>query len=205
MNINRIIIGISLALACIFIYVYSDPKYLYWLACGAVIYDSIYTSLIHRKRILGLCMSSMLVFNYYGYKLHDSKPIEVILILFIGQLSDVYQFMVGRSVGRNYIGWISPRKTYEGYVGGLLMTYLTFIPVYHMLIPGVVVFSHNIIVDITLIYVMGVIGGLISSLIKRLNNIKDYSNLLSSHGGWIDRMDSVIIALIYCILMTHSI
>jgi phosphatidate cytidylyltransferase len=132
---------------------------------------------------------------YYLYVYYDK--FIVLSIVAITQASDIYQYIVGYCctytnlgfiIGNNKIGGISKNKTYQGYVGGFILTYLTFIYFYdYVYISG--------------IYFLGISGGLISSYFKRQQGIKDYSNLLGPHGGWIDRTDSIILPAIFAFFL----
>ena len=86
--------------------------------------------------------------------------------------------------GKNKIGWISPNKTYEGYIGG----YIGILIIYFIK-------SYNFI-DLNLIYFFGIFGDLFFSYIKRKIGIKDYSEILLSHGGVLDRLDAFFIAIL---------
>ena len=114
---------------------------------------------------------------------------DILLILSMIIVSDVFQEFSGKIFGKNKIGWISPNKTYEGYIGvyiGMLLFYF----IYNHISKTPMNF-----IFINIIYVAGIVGDLFFSLIKRNYNIKDYSNLLLSHGGVLDRLDSFIFAI----------
>ena len=120
----------------------------------------------------------------------------IIWIIFItAWLSDTAAFAVGKRFGRNkLIPQISPKKTVEGAIGGLLGS------VVFNLIFGLVC-SNGFDLDVNfgaltlLALIAGVLsqlGDLTASCIKREHNIKDFSNLLPGHGGILDRFDSVL-------------
>jgi phosphatidate cytidylyltransferase len=75
--------------------------------------------------------------------------------------------------------FISPKKTLIGYLGGLITLSIHFF------------FDYNIKL-IFMLYISGCFGDLFASYFKRVKNIKDYSNYLGSHGGFLDRFDAVI-------------
>ena len=147
----------------------------------AVVYDATYMwkKLSVNKLIVITFFVTLIIFNYYLKQCYHDNPGHIIQIIVVSQTSDIYQYVAGKCFGRNKIGWISPNKTLEGYAIGYFLTIFTLLPIYD---------GSNI----TSIYVLGVLGGLISSLFKRIVGIKDYSNLLGPHGGWTDRIDSII-------------
>ena len=119
------------------------------------------------------------------------------LLVFIGAwVSDVGAYFVGSFIGKHkLIPEVSPKKTVEGSLGGILMASLVSV-IYGFLIetisdtldPNYVVLA----VAGALLAVVSQIGDLIASLIKREYGIKDYSNLMPGHGGVVDRFDSVM-------------
>lgn len=130
----------------------------------------------------------MLSINAWIYYLYTYDKLIVISIIVITQSSDIYQYVVGYLVGKNKIGSVSKNKTYEGYIGGFVLTYLSFIYFYKC-------------TYIMIIYLLGIAGGLASSYFKRQQGIKDYSNLLGPHGGWIDRTDSIVLPAIFALAL----
>lgn len=112
------------------------------------------------------------------------KVNELIFVLIIVIISDVFQEFSGKYFGKNKIGWISPNKTYEGYIGGYIGILILFF-----------IKSYNFI-DLNLIYIFGIIGDLFFSYIKRKIGIKDYSEILLSHGGVLDRLDAFFISVL---------
>jgi phosphatidate cytidylyltransferase len=117
---------------------------------------------------------------------------NVLLIAFlviVVQISDVLQYVSGKLLGRTRIApKLSPSKTVEGLVGGALsatligaaLSWMTpFTPLQAALLSLIIV-------------MMGFFGGLVMSAIKRDRGVKDWSHLIAGHGGFIDRLDSVV-------------
>ncbi len=120
------------------------------------------------------------------------------LLAFLGPwMSDSAAYFCGRALGRHkLIPDVSPKKTVEGSIGGILFTGIAFV-VYGIftvlkdsngVLPYVIFFFVGVIVS-----VVSQIGDLIASLIKRKYGIKDYGKLFPGHGGVMDRFDSVLI------------
>lgn len=113
----------------------------------------------------------------------------IAFLVVVVQSSDVLQYVWGRLAGRTKIApHLSPSKTVEGFLGGALsatavgamLSWMTpFTPLQAALLSFIVV-------------VMGFLGGLVMSAIKRDRGVKDWGHLIAGHGGFIDRLDSVI-------------
>jgi phosphatidate cytidylyltransferase len=117
---------------------------------------------------------------------------NVLLIAFlvvVVQGSDVCQYIWGKLFGRRKIApTLSPSKTWEGFVGGALSAILIGAAL-SWLTPFSVVQAGGMAL---VIVVMGFFGGLVMSAIKRDRGVKDWGHLIAGHGGFIDRLDSVI-------------
>ena len=107
---------------------------------------------------------------------------------------DSFSYFTGNLFGKNYIfKSISPKKTLEGYLGGVFFTNAFFISYIYF-----VNFNFEFTSSITLlnlIIFISIIGDLIESFFKRKNNIKDSSKFLPGHGGYFDRFDSFIASI----------
>jgi phosphatidate cytidylyltransferase len=119
---------------------------------------------------------------------------NVLLIAFlvvVVQGSDVAQYIWGKLLGRRKIAPnLSPSKTVEGFAGGALTATLLGAGL-SWLTP----FSPLQAAGMALVIVlMGFFGGLVMSAIKRDRGVKDWGSLIPGHGGFIDRLDSVIFA-----------
>ncbi|HEV7258073.1 MAG TPA: phosphatidate cytidylyltransferase [Bosea sp. (in: a-proteobacteria)] len=110
-------------------------------------------------------------------------------LVIVVQMSDVLQYVWGKLVGRTKIApKLSPSKTVEGFVGGALSATavgaaLSWMTPFSMLQSA---FLSLVIV------LMGFFGGLVMSAIKRDRGVKDWGHLIAGHGGFIDRLDSVV-------------
>jgi phosphatidate cytidylyltransferase len=117
---------------------------------------------------------------------------NVLLIAFlivVVQLSDVLQYVWGKLLGRRKIApSLSPSKTAEGFVGGVASATLVGAGLAWMTPFGVLA-SAGLALMIAL---LGFLGGLVMSAIKRDRGIKDWGHLIEGHGGFIDRLDSVV-------------
>jgi phosphatidate cytidylyltransferase len=115
--------------------------------------------------------------------------------------NDTGAYMVGMSLGRHRLfERISPKKSWEGFFGGLLIAALI-----SLLLPrwlGVTDITGWIIISV-IISTTGTLGDLIESMLKRSTGVKDSGTILPGHGGFLDRFDSVIISfpLVYLYIM----
>lgn len=113
--------------------------------------------------------------------------------------SDVGAYCFGMVLGQKV--WpakmcpeISPKKSWAGFIGGLLTSLLTAWILYSTPLLGSRPLLH-VLVMAALIHVSGVLGDLFESLWKRHFGIKDSSNILPGHGGLLDRFDSSLFAI----------
>ena len=132
---------------------------------------------------------AILTLDIEGFE--DKKLLLMIFLILVVQSSDVLQYVWGKLFGKHKIApKLSPSKTVEGFVGGVvsasvlggLLYWLTpFNPVQAVLMS-------------LLICIMGFLGGLVMSAMKRSMGVKDWGNMISGHGGMLDRMDSLCFA-----------
>ncbi len=137
------------------------------------------------------CLSytpALLMLNIPGY----GRPAKLMLYLvLVDQLSDVMQYVWGKMLGQHKIApVVSPNKTWEGFVGGVLSATAIGTALWWMT-PFTPVVAAAVSLTITL---MGFAGGLTMSAIKRDRGVKDYGTLIKGHGGILDRMDSMCFA-----------
>lgn len=117
--------------------------------------------------------------------------ILIAYLIFVVQLSDVMQYVWGKLVGRTKVAPnLSPSKTWEGLIGGAFTASAVGTALYWMT-PFSPLEAAGMCLLITL---MGFFGGLVMSAIKRDRGIKDWGHLIAGHGGFLDRLDSVIFA-----------
>lgn len=116
----------------------------------------------------------------------------ILLLLAVIVVSDSAQYYTGRAVGKRPLSpTISPKKTVEGAIGGVAFGTLA------MAIGGHYVFDSPLWILTLLgasISLLGIVGDLFESLLKRSAGVKDSSNLIPGHGGVLDRIDSWLFA-----------
>jgi len=106
--------------------------------------------------------------------------------------SDSFAYLIGKNFGkRKLLQRISPNKTIAGFIGGFVACVIASIVIAQYF--TVLSLTQWIVISI-LISIFGVLGDLIESMFKRQAGIKDSSNLIPGHGGFLDRFDSVIFA-----------
>lgn len=154
-------------------------------------------SVFSRHKVLD-SMVTFIGFLYIPFCLYHILKIDagfampyIWLPFIISVSSDTFAYVVGKLIGKHQlIPAISPGKTIEGSMGGILFT-MIFTPLYCFLfIPDMV------LVSIPLAFIGSIlaqIGDLIASRIKRDCDIKDFGKLIPGHGGIVDRLDSLLI------------
>jgi phosphatidate cytidylyltransferase len=115
----------------------------------------------------------------------------VFFALFTTFASDTTAFFVGRALGRHKLAPnISPGKTWEGTIAGVFGAIIASL-LFTLLIP--ISYAQAIVLGI-LVSIFGQLGDLVESLLKRNMGVKDSGRLIPGHGGFLDRIDSVVFA-----------
>lgn len=113
----------------------------------------------------------------------------VLYLVFLTQFNDVAQYIWGKLLGRHKIlPKVSPKKTWEGFLGGLLTTTVLAFLLADLLTP--LSYYHGIAAGL-IISLGGFIGDVTISALKRDIGVKDSGSLLPGHGGILDRIDSL--------------
>ncbi len=141
--------------------------------------------------VMLLCIIMTLFNNYYSVNKY-----LLVYLLCITIMTDTFALFTGMLIGRHkLLEVVSPKKTWEGFFGGCFFG--TFIPtcLYVTIINSNVNLPLIILVTLSL-SIVGQIGDLFFSSVKRYFGKKDFSNLIPEHGGVLDRLDSIIFVLL---------
>ena len=124
----------------------------------------------------------------------------ILYLLLITTITDTFALLTGMLVGNHKLTDISPKKTIEGSIGGTLMGTIVATAFYFTVINSSCSLVLLILVTCGL-SVVGQIGDLVFSAIKRYYDVKDFSNLIPGHGGILDRFDSLIFVILAFIII----
>ena len=131
---------------------------------------------------------------------------KLILVFIVSWVCDAMAYVVGSLFGKHkLIPEISPKKTVEGAIGGIVSAVAAFMLyglILDLAIPSIEVNYIVLAVFGLVLAVVSQLGDLIASLIKREHNIKDYGNLLPGHGGIMDRFDSIMAVSTILLILT---
>lgn len=130
----------------------------------------------------------------------DRGYIIPMLIIFSIWINDTMAYIVGSLIGRTPLSKISPKKTWEGTVGGAILSVITITfflqPVLHWkYLLGISIISS----------VAGTFGDLLESKLKRMAGVKDSGQIMPGHGGFMDRFDSLLLATPFVWLFIHFV
>ncbi|MDR0865964.1 MAG: phosphatidate cytidylyltransferase [Candidatus Symbiothrix sp.] len=167
----------------------------------AALYEKQQDPIIHIAYIfLGQCYIALplSLLNLIAFRTNEAGtvsyyPVLVLALFVFIWISDTGAYIVGMLLGKHRLfERISPKKTWEGFFGGLVFTvassfvfahFVPEIPYYHWIGISVVV------------VLFGVWGDLVESLMKRTLEIKDSGKAIPGHGGFLDRLDSLLLAV----------
>lgn len=151
-------------------------------------------SLIGIILLIGISFNAILFIRGFSLKYFA-------LVVLIPVLTDTFAQIFGGLLGSHKLTKISPNKTWEGAIfGSLLSTFICSVIYYNF------IGNASLGVAVCLIFIMtvaGQLGDLFFSYIKRINGVKDFSNLIPGHGGVLDRIDSFIFVVITFILLCN--
>jgi len=141
--------------------------------------------------IFGMIYIPLLTSHFIMLRKLDSGIQWILLVLIIGIIGDTVALYVGKSLGkRKLIELVSPGKTVEGTIGLIAGATIAACLFGYFLMPGIAI-GHFLILGFVG-GIIGQLGDLCESAIKRNYGRKDASSLLPGHGGLMDRMDSLI-------------
>ena len=133
-------------------------------------------------------VAPILIIYIIKTELNNGKNLLTFLFLIVG-INDVFAYLIGNKIGKIKALKISPNKTIEGFLGGIVAC---------VIIGPLIIKFLNINLEINsfllslLISIFGIIGDLLESYLKRKFNKKDSGTILMSHGGILDRVDSIL-------------
>ncbi len=132
-------------------------------------------------------LKSFMTNTYFG-----SWTFSIPLILIVSiWVNDTMAYLVGSVIGKTPLSPISPNKTWEGTIAGIILSVLIVSKVMAMIVP----IQEKYIFYISLIAsIAGNFGDLLESKLKRLAGVKDSGSMMPGHGGFLDRFDSILFA-----------
>ncbi len=123
-----------------------------------------------------------------------SNKITVIFLLIICSSTDIGGYVFGKVIGGKKFTKISPNKTYSGILGSFIFA-SSFGCTFFILFKNYILIQYNIFVMIFIVSILSQIGDLLISFLKRKAKMKDTGSILPGHGGILDRVDGILLAL----------
>jgi len=143
---------------------------------------------------------ALLLFMRVGnHIMYDDVALKVIPcgIIFSIWINDTMAYIVGSFIGKTPLSKISPKKTWEGTIGGALLCIITISIIGNA--TGFYNYKNWIVIALCCAF-FGTLGDLLESKLKRMANVKDSGTLMPGHGGFLDRFDSLLVAITFVAL-----
>tara|TARA_B100000035_G_scaffold302047_1_gene299251 strand:+ start:459 stop:1088 length:630 start_codon:yes stop_codon:yes gene_type:complete len=152
-------------------------------------------------RLLGIIF---LFFSFYSAFEFGENYKDFLFIMTICIFTDLGGYIFGKIFKGPKLTKISPKKTYAGVFGGLILSFVTGFIFWHYVDNGRILPDEEIIILIFILFIslISQIGDLIISYFKRKAKLKDTGKILPGHGGLLDRIDGMIFAFPFCYLIT---
>lgn len=144
--------------------------------------------------LLYISLSLALLIDLRNHWIEENYQLNLViplLIIFTLWVNDTMAYLVGSLIGKTPFSPISPKKTWEGTVGGILLAVAVMTLLAYL--TGKLPLVHTAIMAF-LISVCGTYGDLFESKLKRLAGVKDSGHIMPGHGGFLDRFDSLLFA-----------
>ncbi len=163
------------------------------IKCFVFLYDDKNTKIDYFSKfayLIGYIILPFIIITKIPFGLNGYDPKILISIFILIWTNDTFAYLVGKSTGKHKLfERISPKKTVEGFIGGIIFTVIASYFVSKYFIEA----STSIWIIVALIVgVFGTIGDLVESKFKRIAGVKDSGKIMPGHGGILDRLDSVI-------------
>ncbi|MDP9229922.1 MAG: phosphatidate cytidylyltransferase [Bacteroidota bacterium] len=158
-----------------------------------------FLGLIYISLSWGLMMdlNNNLLFTQYNNAFILTVPFLPLFIIVCMWINDTMAYIVGSFIGKTILSKISPNKTWEGTIGGILLCVLVA-----GFLVGKVFQSFEFLIAAYQFYIIaaiaaiaGTFGDLLQSKLKRMAGVKDSGHIMPGHGGFLDRFDSLLVAI----------
>ena len=170
---------------------------------------------IYREKYLGYCLFGLIyitmpvlmivdmsferVTNIDG-DIHELiyNKLNPCLIIFSIWINDTMAYLVGSFIGKTPLTKISPKKTWEGTLGGIILCVITIgflYPLFRKEIELTDIPESVWFIIPALCGIFGTLGDLLESKLKRMADVKDSGSFMPGHGGFLDRFDSLLVAV----------
>ena len=166
--------------------------YLIFLIYLLVCYEIIFYFKKYKYVPIVYILFSFLFFFYIDFE--NKNILNFNLFIYIVISFDIFSYLIGKLFGRNKLIKISPNKTIEGLLGGIIISSLSSI-IFSKII-GIYI-DYKLLIFILLVILFAFSGDIIESYFKRQNNLKNSSNFIPGHGGVFDRFDSFLFSIIF--------
>ncbi len=148
--------------------------------------------------LIGYVILPFVIITKIAFGIHGFNPKIIISIFILIWTNDTFAYIVGKSIGKTKLfERISPKKTIEGFVGGVIFTVIVSFFISKYFIQGA---TQIWLIIAVIVGVFGTIGDLVESKFKRFAGVKDSGTIMPGHGGVLDRLDSVIFVAPYIYL-----
>lgn len=157
---------------------------------------------IYGRKYLLYCLSGLIYITIPVLMMVDLRSIDMsrmgvvipCMIIFSIWINDTMAYIVGSMIGKTPFSKISPKKTWEGTIGGGILC-VVIIGLLGYFIPATksIPLSYLIIIA-SICAVFGTLGDLFESKLKRMSDVKDSGTIMPGHGGFLDRFDSLLVA-----------
>ena len=146
----------------------------------------------------------LIAFRYlYGMEVpaenYDPGKVIPLALIFSLWINDTMAYIVGSFIGKTQMTKISPKKTWEGTIGGIILCVVVMIFIGDLM--GLKRLDSICIASISSI--AGTFGDLLESKLKRMAGIKDSGHIMPGHGGFLDRFDSLLVATPFVCLYVY--
>ena len=145
----------------------------------------------------GLAMNLYKEMNIHvhdNYFVMPSRSNMILMIIISIWINDTMAYIVGSIIGKRPLSKISPKKTWEGTIGGMILSIVVVgLIAFFVLNSGAI--TSYIMLLAAFACVAGTFGDLLESKLKRMAGVKDSGNIMPGHGGFLDRFDSLLLAI----------
>jgi phosphatidate cytidylyltransferase len=136
----------------------------------------------------------LILFPTFGWCLVSLFPNFFTIVLLVASV-DSFAYFSGKLFGKTkFAPSISPNKTWEGVLGGVIITCLLSV-IYLFIVDATSINIVLCIIFIAILSAVSIFGDLVESMIKRFAKVKDSGNIIPGHGGFFDRLDALVVSL----------